>query len=155
MTLNTTVAEALARDYLLFAQRFRAQSEQLSDEEFWSRPYPYGNSVGHLALHLTGNLNYYIGARIAGSGYVRNRELEFTDTSRRPKGEVLDALDAAVAMVVKTARAQSAEDWLLPYSAVGGDWPDRYSALLRCAEHFFHHLGQVIYLVKEHARRRV
>jgi hypothetical protein len=26
--------------------------------------------------------------------------------------------------------------------------------VLRCVEHFHHHLGQIIYLAKEHARQR-
>ena len=153
-TLTTTIAEGFVRDFLLFAQRFRTQSETLSDDEFWTKPYEYGNSVANLALHLTGNLNYYIGTQMAGTGYVRDRPLEFSDDSHRPKGEVLDALDAAVAMVVQTIRAQSEADWSLPYAAVGADGPDRHAMVLRCAEHFFHHLGQVIYLVKEHTRRR-
>jgi len=45
--------------------------DPLSNEQFWRKPYPYGNSVGHLVLHMTGNLNYYIGARVAGTGYLR------------------------------------------------------------------------------------
>jgi len=41
--------------------------DPLSNEQFWPKPYPYGNSIGHLVLHLTGNLNYYIGARVGGN----------------------------------------------------------------------------------------
>jgi hypothetical protein len=150
----TTIAEGLTRDYQLFAQRLRTLADRLSQDEFWTKPFPYGNSVGHLVLHLTGNLNYYIGTQIAGTGYVRNRDLEFTDTARRPKNDVLDALDAAVAMVASTIRHQQAEDWSRPYTGVGSDARDRFAAVLRSAEHFFHHLGQIIYLVKEHERQR-
>lgn len=155
MTLNSAVAEGLARDYGIFAQRMRACTEGLSDAEFWTKPYPYGNSIGHLVLHLTGNLNYYIGTQIAGTGYVRNRDLEFTDQSKPRRAETLAALDAAVAMVAATLRAQKDEDWVKPYEAVGADAPTRFAIFLRCGEHFFHHLGQVIYLVKELERRRV
>jgi len=35
----------------------------LSEEQFWIKPFAFGNSFGHLVLHLTGNLNYYIGRR--------------------------------------------------------------------------------------------
>ena len=38
-------------------------SSLLSEEQFWRNPFPYGNDIGHLVLHLTGNLNYYIGAK--------------------------------------------------------------------------------------------
>jgi hypothetical protein len=150
--LSDTIGAALANDFELFAQRMRAICEPLTDEEFWTRPYPYGSSIGHLVLHITGNLSYYIGAQMAGTGYVRNRPLEFTDASGRPKPDVLRALDEAVAMVAATLRAQTADDWVRPYSAVGLELPNRFAAVLRCAEHFFHHLGQVIYLAREHAR---
>ena len=53
------------------------------------KPFPFGNSFGHLVLHLTGNLNYYIGTQIAGTGYVRDRDREFTETQHLPKEEVL------------------------------------------------------------------
>src|SRR5581483_7866992 len=62
--------------------------EPLSSEQLWQRPFPYGNSIGNLILHLTGNLNYYIGAQIAGTGYIRHRDLEFSD-SGKPKDELL------------------------------------------------------------------
>src|SRR5437870_10527990 len=59
--------------------------------------YPYGNSVGHLVLHMTGNLNYYIGARVAGTGYVRDRDREFTDGQPPRKDEALGAFDRTIA----------------------------------------------------------
>lgn len=36
------------------------------------------NSAGNLSLHLVGNLNHYIGATLGNSGYIRNRDLEFS-----------------------------------------------------------------------------
>jgi hypothetical protein len=150
----TTLAAALSRHLQIFAAQLRERAADLSDEEFWTRPYPYGNSFGHLVLHLTGNLNYYIGAEMAGSGYVRDRDREFGDSSRAPKAQVLGALDEAVAMAVKTIEAQSAADWVRDYRAVRSDEPNRLSMVLRCVEHFHHHLGQMIYLTKEHARQR-
>ena len=51
----------------------------LPREKLWVKPYPYGNSVGHLVLHLTGNLNHYVGAKIAATGYIRDRPREFND----------------------------------------------------------------------------
>ncbi len=152
--LTETVASGFVRRFDTFLEQARALSEGLSEDEFWTRPYPYGNSAGHLLLHVTGNLNYYIGAQIAGTGYVRNRDLEFTDATRRPKADVLRDLAAAVAMVKQTIPAQSASDWSLPYEAKGSDDPDRFAIVLRCTHHFHHHLGQIIYLAREHARRR-
>ena len=88
----------------------------LSTEQLWKKPYPYGNSIGHLLLHLTGNLSHYIGARIASTGYVRNRPLEFSDASKRSKDQVLADFDAAISMVASTIRKQSAQDLVAPYA---------------------------------------
>ena len=154
VALADTVASGFTRDFEIFAERLRALADDLSDDQFWTRPTPYGNSMAHLTLHITGNLNYYIGAQIAHTGYVRDRPREFAETVRRPKADVLASLDEAVAMVIRTIRAQSAEDWSKPYTAVGADAATRFAMVLRCGEHFFHHLGQMIYLKKEHERGR-
>jgi hypothetical protein len=127
--------------------------DPLSSEQFWRNPYPYGNSVGHLVLHLTGNLSYYIGARIAETGYVRNRDREFTETQRPPKGRALEEFDRTIALVAATIRKQSREDWAADYSAEREpEAKNRFTAFLRCAGHAYHHVGQIIYLSKELAR---
>jgi hypothetical protein len=124
--------------------------EPLSEEDFWRRPYSYGNSVGHLLLHLTGNLNYYIGTEIAGTGYIRNRPLEFGDSTRPPKEQVVKHFLEAVVMVLATLAKQSEADLVSAYSAKGmEDAVNRFSAFLRCAAHLSHHTGQIIYLCKE------
>jgi len=100
--LSGTVAGDLADYYEFVAKRLHKWVDPLSNEQFWHNPYPYGNSVGHLVLHLTGNLSYYIGARIAATGYVRDRDREFTETSRPPKDQVLEKFDRTIALVVAT-----------------------------------------------------
>ena len=122
-------------------------------KQFWTKPYPYGNSFGHLVLHLTGNLNYYIGAQIANTGYVRDREREFTEPNPPSKEEALKALDATVAMVMETVRAQSAGDWVKSYSAANTNCSNRLDMVLQCAAHMQHHIGQMIYLGCEWKRK--
>src|SRR6185437_5079341 len=98
--LNTTLVHDFERFYREAAQKIRALVEPLTDEQLWTRPYPYGNSIGHLLLHLTGNLSYYIAGEIGGSGYVRNRPLEFTDTSHAPKAVLLKMFEGTIEMVI-------------------------------------------------------
>src|SRR6476646_6617146 len=111
MSLPSVVAAGFTRDYERCRRRVHELAASLTDEEFWTKPYAYGNSFGHLVLHVTGNLSYYIGARVAETGYVRTRDVEFTDSRRRPKAEVLRAFDAAVDMVLQTIAAQRDADW--------------------------------------------
>jgi uncharacterized damage-inducible protein DinB len=148
--LNTTLVRDFERTYREAAQKIHALVEPLTDEQIWTRPYPYGNTIGHLLLHLTGNLSYYIGAEIGGTGYVRNRPLEFTDTSRAPKAELLAKFDQAISTVMAVIKKQSEQDWSAAYTAKGfEDCGDRFTAILRCAAHLSHHTGQIIYLCKE------
>src|SRR5216683_22311 len=95
--LSKTVAEGLASYYEHVAADLHKWVDGLSQEEFWRNPFSFGNSVGHLVLHLTGNLNYYIGAQIAGTEYVRNRPREFAETERPAKADVLQKFDEVIA----------------------------------------------------------
>jgi len=135
-------------------QKVHELLEPLSSEQIWQRPFPYGNSIGNLILHLTGNLNYYIGAQISGTGYVRHRDLEFSD-SGKPKDELLKAFDDAIQIAVSTAEKQSGQDWSAPYHAERADASTRFGTFLACAGHAHHHVGQIIYLQRELLREHV
>ena len=145
--LALKVCMAFASEYRMRALELHKWADALSEDQFWRNPYSYGNSVGHLVLHLTGNLSDYIGGKIANSGYIRNRDLEFSETRRRSKAEVLHRFDDAIALVIATIEHQSEADWTLPYSAEREpEAKDRFTAVLRCAVHFYHHVGQINYL---------
>jgi uncharacterized damage-inducible protein DinB len=144
--LQSTVAADLTVRYQKLAGVLHELASPLSDEQFWDKPFSFGNSFGHLVLHLTGNLNYYIGAQIASTGYVRDRPVEFSDTTRPSKTEVLKKFDQAIAMVIGAIKSQSADDWSKEYTAVGADAQDRFGIVLSCATHLHHHLGQMMYL---------
>lgn len=149
-SLSTLVAESLSAQLDRVRRNVHGLVEPLSNEQLWRRPFPYGNSVGHLLLHLTGNLSYYIGAQIAGTGYVRDRPKEFADPSRRPGADVLREFDRAIDMVLATLAAQREADWGASYSAVGAEGiADRLAMFVRCAAHADHHAGQMIYLCRQ------
>jgi DinB superfamily len=147
--LKPTIASDLAARYKKLAGVIHELATPLSEEQLWAKPFVFGNSFGHLVLHLTGNLNYYIGAQIAGTGYVRDRRLEFSDAARPSKKEVLKKFEDAIEMVLATINSQSAEDWSKEYAAIGADARDRFDMVLQCATHLHHHIGQMMYLVFE------
>ena len=148
--LSSVIGRGLAAHYDRVRGKIHALVDTLTTEQMWRRPYPYGNSIGHLLLHLTGNLNYYIGTQIVGTSYVRDRPAEFADSSQRPKDEVLRDFDGAVDLVVATLAAQDDSDWGRPFRAVGAeDVTERLGMFVRCAAHADHHAGQIIYLCKE------
>jgi uncharacterized damage-inducible protein DinB len=144
--LDETLGSVLVDRYDTNAARVRELAAPLTNDQFWQKPFPYGNSFGHLVLHLTGNLNYYIGAQVARTGYVRDRPREFADPNPPAKEEALRRFDDAVAMVQQTIRAQSPEDWSAAYSGAGTDSKTRLDMIVQCAAHMQHHVGQMIYL---------
>jgi hypothetical protein len=150
--LHSTVSSVLTDRYMASAARIRELAEPLSNDQFWQRPFPFGNSFGHLVLHLTGNLNYYIGAQIAKTGYIRDRPREFDDPNPPAKEEALQRFDDTVDMVLRTIHAQSPEDWSAEYSGAGTDAKNRLAMVTQCAAHMQHHIGQMIYLSHEFQR---
>ncbi len=161
--LAGVIRDTLAGYYEEIRNQVHRWVDPLREAQIWERPFafqsqraqalsgkPDGNTVGHLLLHLTGNLNYYIGAQIAGTGYVRHRDVEFTDAQKKPKEQVLADFDRAIDMVVETIRKQSPDDWTKPYAGEREPMAkDRFTAIFRCAAHAYHHVGQIIYLSKE------
>jgi uncharacterized damage-inducible protein DinB len=151
--LRETIASRLTARYKKLAGVVWELAEPLSEAQFWATPFPFGNSFGHLVLHLTGNLNYYIGAQIAGTGYVRDRPLEFSDATRPSKTAVLKKFDQAIEMVVDAINSQSSDDWLKEYTGVAADAHNRFEIVLQCATHLHHHIGQMTYLGFELKRK--
>jgi uncharacterized damage-inducible protein DinB len=148
--LSEVIAKDLADYYVMVCDQVHHWVDPLTQEQVWKQPFAHGNTVGHLLLHITGNLNYYIGARVAGTDYVRDRDREFTEPEPRPKTEMLAAFDSAISLVIETIEKQSAEDWVKPYSAVReSESKEQFAIFLRCAGHAYHHVGQLIYLSRE------
>src|SRR6516165_11481301 len=143
--LDVTLTAVLADRYAANLARVRELAVPLTQEQFWTKPFPFGNSFGHLVLHLTGNLNYYIGAQMAGTGYVRDRPREFSEAASS-KDEVLKKFQEAIELVLRTISTQSEQDWSKPYGAAGVEARDRFDMVLQCATHLHHHIGQMMYL---------
>ena len=128
-------------------RRASKRRRSVTAEQLWIKPFPFGNSIGNLVLHLTGNLNHYIGALIAGSGYVRHREIEFTDPGPYPIDELLSGFHKAVEMVAETLQSQDARSLMTPLA----DQPPietRLGLFIVCAAHMNNHVGQMSYLVQ-------
>jgi uncharacterized damage-inducible protein DinB len=141
------VQEDLARYYQYMANRVERAARALPADKLWLKPFPFGNSVGNLVLHLTGNLNHYIGALIAGSGYVRDRAREFADPGPYPLEQILPRFREAIAMVVQTLQSQSEADLAKPL-ANQAPIQTRFGLFLLCAAHLNNHIGQMSYLVQ-------
>lgn len=123
----------------------RRELEAYADErDIWRLQPGISNSAGNLALHLAGNLQYFIGTVLNGTGYVRDRDAEF---NRRdvPRAELLRQVDAAIAAVALLSRASDA-DLAKPFPLpVAGVTLATGEFMIHLAAHFTWHLGQIDY----------
>jgi hypothetical protein len=116
------------------------------DESVWTTLPGVTNSAGNLALHVAGNLQHFIGAVLGGTGYVRNRELEFGQRSG-PRENIYAELDAAIAVVrrVLPGIANDTLDQEFPEQLMGMTFRTSTFLVHLCAHAGFH-LGQAGYL---------
>ena len=63
-----------------------------TEKNIWRVEKNINNSAGNLCLHIIGNLNWFIGAQLGATGYIRHRELEFSSTNI-PKNDLLLEID--------------------------------------------------------------
>ena len=124
----------------------RQLAEGLSEAELWAKPVDPGNSVGHLILHLSGNLNHFVGAQLGHTGYVRDREREFTEQKPPAKADVLAGLDAAVATFRRVVGGLSAEQLAAPHPEAR--FGTVLQALVSLVSHFALHRGQMSYITR-------
>lgn len=120
------------------------------DETVWKTAPGLPNSAGNLALHVAGNLQHFVGAILGGTGYVRDRGLEFGRRSG-PRGDVLAELRAASRVVGEVLRALPAERFDEEYpELLNGLRLSTGRFLIHLSAHAGFHLGQAGY-----ARRAV
>lgn len=103
------------------------------------------NVAGTLVLHLAGNIQHYIGARLGATGYIRDRAAEF---ARRgvPRSELVLEIEAARAAVRAALSGVTSLDPDADYPEnVGGVKVATGEYLVHLTTHFAYHLGQIDY----------
>ena len=116
-----------------------------SDAKLWESAPGITNPGGNLVLHLAGNIQYFIGAVLGGSGYKRYRDAEFGSRDI-PRADLLREIDAALAAVQTGLARVSDDDLRKPFpETIGGVTPTTGAWLAHLAVHLGYHLGQVDY----------
>ncbi|MGN6395278.1 MAG: DinB family protein [Mucilaginibacter sp.] len=115
------------------------------DNNIWRATDGVTNSAGTLTLHLIGNLSFTIGAKIGNTGYVRDREREFSATGI-PRAELLADIENLIE-TVKTSLSgvtQQQLDANYPLEMFGQKSTAWYLTFFY--GHFSYHIGQINYL---------
>ncbi len=115
------------------------------DESVWLTPPGISNSAGNLALHMAGNLRHFVGAVIGKTGYVRNRDMEFS-TRGLSRDELRDQVATAMEDVERGLDALP-DSWMTEIYPVPIQEKRVRTGqfLVHLAVHLGYHLGQVDY----------
>ena len=140
------MAAWLTKVLLRDLESVRSQLDAYADEEaIWQTRPGMTNTAGTLALHIAGNLQHFVGAKLGGSGYVRDRQAEF-ELRGVPRSRLLSELDRASEAVKRTLPNLS--DYELQQifpEAVGGVPLTTGQYLVHLAMHLGYHVGQLDY----------
>jgi len=140
--LNQVLIDIYKRDLA----KLKAEIELYSNEaDLWRVDGEIANSAGNLTLHLAGNLRHFFGAVLGDTGYVRDRDREFSDVGVS-RADLLAGVDQAAADVITTLEKLTADDLTRTYPIeVFGHPMTTEFFLVHLATHLNYHLGQINY----------
>ena len=111
----------------------------------WKTTANVTNCSGNLALHLVGNLNHFIGASLGNTGYIRQRDLEFSQKNV-PVPKLIEMIDETKQMISSTLEKLTNEDLQKEYRRNPfEDFMTTEYFLLHLLSHLSYHLGQINY----------
>lgn len=130
------------RDLEKLREEIRAYPDPSS---LWQISGSIKNSPGNLCLHLCGNLQHFIGARLGQSGYVRDRALEFS-AKDLSKEFLEEEIRKTIQIVEQTLSTFGDERWTQDYpDEVFGTRMTNGYFLIHLYGHLNYHLGQINY----------
>jgi len=127
-------------------QKLKTEIESYkSESNVWRIEKSIANSAGNLCLHLVGNLNAYIGATLGQTGYVRDRDSEFS-LKDIPRKELIEKIESTIAVINRVLPTLSHEMLQNEYPLlVLKEKTSTEYFLVHLASHLGYHLGQVNY----------
>lgn len=117
-----------------------------NENDIWKIKEGILNSAGNLALHLIGNLNHFIGTTLGNSGYVRNRDEEFSlkDIPRETLiADINDLKETIKNTLSKLSSADLQNDFPIK---IRDEVFSTQNMLIFLLAHLNYHLGQINYL---------
>lgn len=140
--LIKTLQSLFSRDLNKLASEIKLYKEE---ENIWKIEKNISNSAGNLCLHLVGNLNTYIGKEIGKTGYIRNRDLEFS-LKNIPRQELLHMIENTIQVVHQSLNQLDENTLVNEYPVLVFDKKTSTEYLLvHLVGHLTYHLGQINY----------
>lgn len=117
-----------------------------NENDIWKIKNGITNSAGNLTTHLLGNLNHFIGKTLGNTGYVRNRDEEFSikDISRE---KLIADIDSLKKVIKNTLPQLTDEDLKKEFPIkIRDEVFSTENMLSYLLAHLNYHLGQINYL---------
>lgn len=140
--MKETIEELFERDVLKVIDELKLYTDE---ESIWKLVPGINNSAGTLFLHLAGNLHHFIGALLGHTGYIRDRDSEFS--SRNVSRKDMIASLESVRLVIHNTFCHLKEEDLdktFPVDKHGQTVTTSYM-MLHLLTHLNYHLGQINY----------
>ncbi|WP_207421561.1 DinB family protein [Desertivirga brevis] len=141
-SIGYSVSKILRRDL----QRTIEQIQLYRKEEaMWIKEGTINNSAGNLALHIAGAVNHFIGAALGKSGYIRQRDKEFS-LREVAREDIIRQLQAASHVVNGVLDNLTSDDYHQDFpEKIGGSNLTVNEFLIHLVSHVNYHLGQINY----------
>lgn len=134
-----SIRRCILRDLGTFEAELMAYPDEAS---VWAMHPQIPNTTGTLVLHVAGNLRHFIGATLGATGYIRDRDAEFS-TRNLGRRELLVLLHAARDEVDATLHELSVGRLDQTYPLEVGKVSLSIGLMLtHLATHLSYHLGQ-------------
>jgi uncharacterized damage-inducible protein DinB len=142
--INQILLELFERDLSKLKEELNLYKDE---RKIWEIKGEIKNCAGNLALHLLGNLNHFIGAILGSTGYLRNRDSEFSDKNIA-RAELAANIDETIIMIKsvlsKLADADLEKHYPIEVLKSKGKMSTGFF-LIHLIGHLNYHLGQVNY----------
>ncbi len=140
--LKNVIIEMLKRDAQKVIDEIALYKKE---EDIWKVVPDITNSAGNLCLHLTGNLNHFIGALLGGTGYRRNRDQEFAAKGVK-SSELIKTMEDTISVMQQTFDKLTDADLekTFPVDKHGQIVTTGYM-MMHLMTHINYHLGQINY----------
>ncbi len=142
LVLRDALRQTVLRDLRSLDRQIAAYPD---DASLWLTPPGISNSAGNLALHIVGNLRHFVGGALGNSGYVRDRDAEFS-AKNISREAVRAEIARGISDVESAFESMDALQLRSPFplrlnerQILTADW------LTHLAVHLTYHLGQIDY----------
>ena len=127
-------------------KKLKSEIESYKNESnIWNTDKSISNSAGNICLHLIGNLNWFVGAQFGNTGFIRQREQEFS-LKNIPRVDLLKEIDKTMLMLDKTLLKVTNDQLDAEYPIlVFKQNTSTYYFLIHLTTHLAYHLGQINY----------